>query len=104
MFSRKFKNDKERIAFLDDFRNIDNGWILWKKDDYLNRRWWRLNLLDGIAFVVEEQLRTYDWPNRHTSWTVMHWYIIEDTEKPFGDNVASKTMALAKLKEIMKKR
>lgn len=99
---RNLKNDKERIAFLEDYRNMDNGWDLWKFDDDLQRRIWMLRLSANVVFMVEEQLRTFAWPNKHTSWSVMHWYIIEDPTAIFGDCVASKSMALAKLKEVSK--
>lgn len=99
---KKLKNDKERIAFLEDYRNMDNGWELWKFDDDLGRRIWMLLLTGNIRFMVEEQLRTFSWPDKHTSWSVMHWYIIEDPTAIFGDCVASKSMALAKLKEVSK--
>ena len=99
---RNLKNDKERIAFLEDYRNEDNGWYLWKLDDDLQRRMWRLRLADDVAIVVEEQLRTYTYPDNHTRWTMMHWYIIENPTEIFGDCVATRSMALAKLKEVSK--
>ncbi len=99
---KKFKNDKERIAFLEDYRNVDNGWKLWKGDMDLCRRWWRLEL-PGWSFVVEEQERTYSWPKKHKTWSVMHWYILPETaDAPFGDYVGSRTNALVKIKEIEK--
>ena len=105
---KKFKNDKERIAFLEDYRNEKkydgwNGWYLWKHDEDLQRSWWRLDLPDS-AIVVEEQQRTYTWPNVHVTWTVMHWYIVTDWSGniPFGDFVASRSLALAKIKQIEK--
>lgn len=99
---RNLKNDKERIAFLEDYRNMDNCWNLWKFDDDLQRRIWMLRLSAGVIFVVEEQLRTFSYPDKHESWSVMHWYIIEDPTAIFGDCVASKSMALTKLKEVSK--
>lgn len=99
---RNLKNDKERIAFLEDYRNMDNGWYVWKSDDELQRRMWMLRLAADAVFVVEEQMQTFAWPNKHTSWSVMHWYIIEDPTAIFGDCVASKSMALAKLKEVLR--
>lgn len=100
---KELKNDKERIAFLEDYRNLENGWYLWKDYKDINRRMWRLPLADDVAFVVEEQLRTYKWPNVHTTWFVMHWYIIENQDVIFGDCVASRSLALAKLKEVQKR-
>lgn len=100
---KELKNDKERTAFLEDYRNLDNGWYLWKDYRDINRRMWRLPLADYVAFVVEEQLRTYEWPNVHTTWSVMHWYIIENPDAIFGDCVASRSLALAKLKEVQKR-
>lgn len=101
---RKFKNDKERIAFLEDYRNKDNGWYLWKHDEDLQRSWWRFDLPD-CALIVEEQKRTIEWPNTHVAWLVIHWYIVSDWSgnHTFGDQVASRSLALAKIKEIEKK-
>ena len=100
---KTFRNDKERIAFLDDYRNTRNGWKLWKCDEDLDRRWWRIEFPDGSAFVVEEQLRTFSWPEPHQEWIVAHWYIIPyRPDGPFGDYVGSRTQALNKLKAIGK--
>ena len=99
---KKLKNDKERTAFLEDYRNTENGWYMWKDDYDLGRSWWRYDL-DDCALIVEEQLRTFQWPNEHVTQSVMHWYIVEDWNKPFGDSVASRTLALKKLKEAVKK-
>lgn len=96
------KNDKERIAFLEDYRNGDHGWYLWKDDDDLQRRWWRFDL-DECALIVEEQLQTLRWPNTHQKWIVTHWFIITDWHEPFADGTASRTQALAKLKEVTKR-
>lgn len=101
---KKFKNDKERIAFLEDYRNKDNGWYLWKHDEDLQRSWWRFDLPD-CALIVEEQRLTITWPNTHVIWRVIHWYIVSDWSGniPFGDFVASRSLALAKIKEIEKR-
>lgn len=99
---KKLKNDKERIAFLEDYRNMDNGWYLWKDDGDLDRKWWRYDL-DDCALIVEERLQTIHWPSDHLSWIVDHWYIIRDWHQPFEDGAASRTLALAVLKEAGKK-
>ncbi len=101
MFANKFKNDKEHIAFLDDYRNIDNGWRLWKEDPDIGRRWWRNDLLDS-SLIVEEEQRKYKWPDTHITWTVVHWFIVTGGADVFSEYVASRTLALAHLKEVMK--
>lgn len=99
---KKFKNDNERIAFLEDYRNEQNGWYLWKHDEDLDRSMWRIDL-GKVAFIVEEERRTFAWPSRHVTWVVSHWYIIpEIAPDPFADYTASRTQALAKLKELAK--
>ena len=95
---KRFKNDKERKAFLDNYRNIDNGWYLWKEDEDIDRRMWRNDLI-GFAFIVEEQLFTLNWPEPHEAWGVLHWYINTFDSKPFADYQASKTQVMEKLKE-----
>lgn len=98
----KFKNDKERVAFLEDYRNRDHGWYRWKDDDDLHRQWWRFDL-DDCALIVEEQLQTFQWPQEHIAWRVVHWFIITDWHRPFADGTASRSQALAKLKEAVRK-
>ena len=96
--SLKFKNDKERIAFLEDYRNKDHGWYQWKHDEDLCRTWWRLDLSE-CALIVEERKQTLQWPNIHEAWIVSSWYIIRNWDLPFADGVASRTLALAELKK-----
>lgn len=107
----KFKNDKERKAFLDDYRNRLNGWFNWKSDIDLERRWWRLELTDDIAFVVEEEHQTFAFPEHHDAWTARQWYITDqkiaeyacgDRKPHFGDYKASKSQALQYLKACEK--
>lgn len=97
----KFKNDKERLAFLDDYRNEQNGWYLWKEDYDLERQWWRFDLPD-CALIVEEQLITYHYPNTHVAHSIIHWYIIKDWKRLFADQVASRTLALQEVKRCGK--
>ena len=95
---KRFRNDKERKAFLDNYRNIDNGWYLWKEDEDINRKMWRNDLI-GFAFIAEEQLITRNWPETREQWEVLHWYIVTPDSKPFADYQASKTQVMEKLKE-----
>ena len=97
----KLKNDKERNAFLEDYRNMDNGWYLWKDDGDLNRRWWRYDLPD-CALVVEERLQTIEWPKVCAKRLVKNWYIIRDWHLPFEDGSASRTLAIAEIKRVQK--
>ena len=99
---RKFKNDKERITFLEDYRNQDNGWYLWKHDQELERSFWRFDL-DECALIVEEELSTIAWPSIHEKWIVSRWYVVKNWNRPFADARASRTLALAALKETEKK-
>ena len=95
---KRFKNDKERKEFLNNYRNIDNGWYLWKEDEDIDRRMWRNDLI-GFAFIAEEQLITRTWPETREQWEVLHWYINTFESKPFADYQASKTQVMEKLKE-----
>ena len=100
----KFKNDKERIAFLEDYTNEDNGWYLWKHDEDLQRRWWRFDLPD-CALIVEEDMMTFEYPEKRVDWYIHNWFIIKDwtfSEKTFRDQVASRSMALRELKRVEK--
>ena len=98
----KLKNDKERIAFLEDYRNIDNGWRLWKGDMDLRRKWWRFDL-ETCSLIVEEREQTILWPKPHTDWIVSSWYVIHEWSGLFEDGKASRTMALAEIKKRAKK-
>lgn len=93
----KLKNDKERLAFL-DARTRATGWYLWKEDPDLQREWWRFDLPDA-AIIVEEQKITYSYPKPHEDKMILHWYIIEDWDRFFADQVASRTQALQKIKK-----
>lgn len=97
-----FRNDKERIAFLEDYTNRENGWYLFRNDIQMQRRAWALDLIDGTTFIVEEEVRTITWPETHLEWITIAWFIIEDDGKPYGDCRGSRTMALTKLKEVEK--
>jgi len=98
----KFKNDKERIAFLVDYRNEANGWYKWKSVPELERNWWRYDL-SSCSFIVEEQMTTFSYPQKHEEWRVKEWFVVEDWEQHFGDCHASRSIALAFLKEEQKK-
>lgn len=100
----KFKNDKERIAFLEDYRNEEKGWYLFKEIEDMQRRWWRFDLPD-CALIVEEDQVTLHYPNLHIDWMIENWFIITDwtfSEKTFRDQVASRSMALRELKRVEK--
>ena len=100
----KFKNDKERISFLEDYRNEEKGWYLFREIEDMQRRWWRFDLPD-CALIVEEDKRTYHYPKKHVTWDPVNWFIISDwtfSEKTFRVQVASRSMALRELKRVEK--
>lgn len=103
---KNFRNDKERIAFLEDYTNKENGWFLFRNDPEMKRRCWLLDLPEGASLIVEEELRTFTWPEEHQKWNVLTWFIIDDwtEQKPFGDCRGSRTQALNKLKELGRKK
>lgn len=92
------KNDRERIAFLEDYTNTENGWYLWKEDEDLQRRWWRYDF-PQCALIVEEEKTTYHWPDDHISYAVRQWYIIKDWNGLFADQKGSRTLALREVKD-----
>lgn len=80
---------------------------MWKVDTDLERRLWRLDLTDDIAFVVEEEMQTFAFPEHHEEWRVRQWYITDrkfaeyqcgDREPHFSDYKVSKSQALEYLK------
>jgi len=102
----QFKNDKERRKFLDNYRDEASGWKLWKSDEEMERRWWR-NDMPAMSLVVEEELRTYMYPAKHSEWVVLHWYALgavasaEGNEKDhFGDCSVGKTAVMGALKSL----
>lgn len=97
------KNDKERIAFLEDFRNEANGWRLWKDMKSIGRRWWRLDLT-GLSLFVEEELATITYPTKKEEWLTRCWFIRTELDAlhPFGDSKGSRTQALTALKDWQK--
>ena len=100
---RIFKNDKERAAFLDDYRDAEAGWKLWKDDPETGIRWWRFDLPAGVL-IVEERECELVYPITHRDYIVRQRYIIQDEEKPFGSQQASRTQQIAWLKEMEKKK
>lgn len=98
------KNDKERTAFLEDYRNKENGWILWKEFTDIRRRWWLRFMGDGIGFIVEEQEQEIDWPKKHLKWLAMQRYIIREPldKKPLSNQQGSRTEQLNELKKLQK--
>ena len=108
-----FKNDAERIEFLENYRNMDLGWCLWKDDRDRQLRVFRNDITENLCFLVEEQLLTFSWPNRNQKWTVRDRYIVNWAEtgdrmergmQTFGDQRASRTQQLTALKELQKRK
>lgn len=101
---KHLKNDKDRIAFLEDYYNTENGWYLWLEIEVIGRRFWRYDLPD-CSLVVEEDRRTVEWPERYVAWMVVNWYVVRDwdfKEKTFQDQVASRTRALMEIKRVQR--
>ena len=97
------KNDKERIAFLEDYRNEGNGWYLWKEDKDLGRKMWRLDVEGGNASVIaEERLQVITWPRPEAKWLIRDWYLVTDwdDEQPFESASASRTIVLGYIKRL----
>ena len=103
---KKLKNDKERIDFLEDYRNGNNGWYLWDSNTDIGRRWWRYDFPDCALIVEEEEYTPVEcsWWKEDPSepWRVLQWFIIKDWFAPFGDQRGSRTMALQEIKRIEK--
>lgn len=97
----KFRNDKERIAFLEDYRNDENGWYLWQEYAEIGRKMWRRDIDDGnTSVIVEERLQTISWPRPEEKWIVHKWYLVTDVGRPFEDNVASRTVVLDYIRQL----
>lgn len=97
----KFKNDKERIAFLEERRH-DQGWYLWREDKTTDRRMWRFDTKES-SIVVEEHRQTLRYPHTHIKWMVAGWYIVRELGTvPFEDWRASRTLALQEIKRCEK--
>lgn len=96
------KNDKERIEFLEDYRNEDNGWYLWKEDKDLGRKMWRLDIEDGnTSVIVEERLQLVTYPRHEAKWLVRNWYlVVEWSDLPFESAAASRTIVLGYIKRL----
>ena len=100
-----FINDKERIAFLEDYRNSLRGWYLWlDMEETVGLRWWRHDdVSDKFALVVVEELFTGTtpdiWPEITKLWKAQHYYMVRDWDQPFADAVASRTEVLREMKQ-----
>lgn len=97
----KFKNDKERTAFLEEYRNESAGWYMWMENTTLNRRIWRYDLKAGGALVVEEHLQTYHWPDEHLEWRATDRFLLTgEYVDAFDDCKASRTQQLDYIKKL----
>lgn len=98
------RNDKERKEFIENCHNGENGWNMWKSDEDLGRYWWRCKIADDVFVVVEEELRTFVFPIKHTEIRPMRYYITpEFFAMPFSEYIVSKTQVIDKLKELTRK-
>lgn len=118
-----FKNDTERIAYLDAFKEFDNkkqsdygkAWELQHIDRQMGRRLLYTRPAEDVFFIVEQAYQTIEWPKKHRMWCTKGWYIIDGDFSfnvdgvcctfdgaTFEDHSASRTMALGKLKELQK--
>lgn len=97
----KLKNDKERIAFLEERREED-GWFLWINDPGLGRRFWRYDDEKDGSIIVEERLQTITYPKTEMKWIERNWYLFdgESWGLPFEDRKASRTLALQYIKTL----
>ena len=100
----ELKNDKQRLAFLDDYTNEENGWYLWESWFSMTRRFWRYDLPD-CSIIVEEDDWTLTWPEKTVKKRIENWFIIRDwtfKTATFRDQQASRTLALAEIKRVQK--
>lgn len=99
------RNDKERMAFLDDYANDVNAyWYLAKMLTGYDRRFFAYRGTDYTVYV-EDELQTMTWPKRHEKWISRSFYLVPDepgTRKPFADYRMSKTMIINWIKERRK--
>lgn len=110
--AKMFRNDDDRLAFLDAFKDSESEyfgrWVLWKEDRITGRRWWTTHIQTTI-FIVEEVYQSYSWPKPHKEWRTMHWYVYEGPmtdaftgEMTFEDRRSSRSLALKRIKELEK--
>jgi len=118
-----FKNDTERIAYLDAFKEFDNPektgyakeWAEMLLDTVFGRRWLYVIPAKDVFFIVEQAYQTIEWPKKHLMWRTKNWYIVEGQLNPADDKIcrtpsgatledcaASRTQALQRLKELEK--
>jgi len=109
MVTQRFRNDTERAAFLDNYREESAGWYLWKEDPELGEKIWRNDLSDTHYYAVREVFETSLWPKKHQKWYAIDRYIVdlgdpeEEFPPTFHDQRASRTQQLTDLKEFQKK-
>ena len=61
--------------------------------------------MPDCALIVEEDMMTFEYPEKRVDWYIHNWFIIKDwtfSEKTFRDQVASRSMALRELKRVEK--
>lgn len=99
------RNDKERMAFLDNYTDDCNAyWFLAKMLTGYDRRFFAYQG-DGYSIYVEDELQTLTWPKKHEKWLSRAFYLVpleNGTRKPFADYRMSKTQIINWIKEHRK--
>lgn len=100
------RNDKERAAFLDNYRDDCNGyWYLAKMLSEYGRRFFAY-YGNGYTVFVEDELQTVTWPKKGQKWLSRAFYLVTDEDskkgKPFADCRKSKTEIINWVKDKRK--
>ena len=95
-------NDKERMAFLDNYTDGEN-WYLAKQIGPYNRRFFAYPG-DGYTIYVEDELQTVLYPAKAEKWISKSFFLVEgEINKPFADYRVSKTQIINWIKEKRRK-
>lgn len=95
-------NDKERMAFLDNYTHTGD-WYLAEALRTYGRRFWAYPG-DGYTIYVEDELHTAKWPKIEEKWISKSYYLVEgEIDNPFADYRVSKTQIVNWVKEKRRK-
>lgn len=95
------RNDKERMAFLDNYKDDCNSyWCRVKIIAPFDRRFFAYSGDDYVIFV-EDELQTVHWPKTAQKWISKSYYLVEGErdDRPFSDYRMSRSQIVNWIKE-----
>lgn len=97
------RNDKERMAFLDNYKDDCSDYWHLKNISVFDRRFFAYEG-DNYTVYVEDELQTVHWPKTAQKWISKSYYLVEGKRdgRPFSDYRMSRSQIINWVKEHRK--